>query len=165
MDAFSADKGKLLEWIIARVEANLEELRAGYGAARDAVLSTPHVMKSKREVFGQESAYLANALALNIQEREFELRTLRAMRLPEGPDRAALGCLVGVGGTDGSVESWYLILPACGGIEVPFGETGGAARIVTPGTPVARCLMGRSVGDEVTLPTQPPRVATVQVLL
>ena len=165
MDGFSEDKGKLLEWIIARVEANLEELRAGYGAARDAVLSTPHVMKSKREVFGQESAYLANALALNIQEREFELRTLRAMRLLEGPDRAALGCLVGVGDTGGSVDDWYLLLPVCGGIEVPFGEAGAAARIVTPGTPVARCLMGRCVGDEVTLPSHPPRIATVQVLL
>jgi len=74
------DKRTFLAAVIAQVQTKLEELRAGYGAARDAVLSTPHVMKSKREVFGQESAYLANALALNIQERQHELRTLRGIR-------------------------------------------------------------------------------------
>ncbi len=159
------DKTGLLRAVIGQVEAKLQELRAGYGAARDAVLSTPHVMKSKREVFGQESAYLANALALNIQEREFELRSLQGLRLPGGPDRVALGCLVGVGETDGSVVGWYLILPVCGGMQVPIGEPGTAVRVVTPGTPMAKSLMGRSVGDEVRLPTSPPRIVTVQVLL
>src|SRR5512137_2832552 len=91
------DKRMLLAALMAQVEAKLEELRAGYGAARDAVLSAPHVMKGKREVFSQESAYLANALALNIQERGQELTVLRGLRLPDGPERVALGCLVGVG--------------------------------------------------------------------
>ncbi len=159
------DKGKILAAVIRQVEVGLEELRAGYGAAREAVLSTPHVMKSKREVFGQESAYLANALALNIQEREFELRTLRALRLPDAPDRVALGCLVGLGGAEGSVESWYLILPVCGGLEAPLGGSEAAVRIVTPGTPVARSLMGRSLGEDIRLPTSPPRDVTVRMLL
>jgi len=156
------DKQSLLAAVIARVEAKLEELKAGYGAARDAVLSTPHVMKSKREVFGQESAYLANALALNIQEREHELRTLRGMRLAENPQRVALGCLVGVGIPDGGVEEWYLVLPVCGGMEVlrPGSET--PVRVVTPGTPVAKALLGKSVGDEVALPTIPPRVVAIR---
>src|SRR5512139_1303506 len=120
------DKRELLQAVIVRVEAKLEELRAGYGAARDAVLSTPHVMKSKREVFGQESAYLANALALNIQEREHELRTLRAVRLPVGPDRAALGCLVGLGAPDGGIDALYFILPVCGGMELSAEGSGSA---------------------------------------
>jgi hypothetical protein len=160
----SRDKANLLVQVIAQVEAKLEEMRAGYGAARDAVLSTPHVMKSKREVFGQESAYLANALALNIQEREYELRTLRGVRLPERPDRAALGCLVGVGASDGMIDGLYLILPVCGGMEIPVECGGVPVRIVTPQTPVAKALLGQSVGDEVTLPTTPPRATTVLLL-
>ena len=157
-------KNELLQAVIAQVEAKLQELKAGYGAARDAVLSTPHVMKSKREVFGQESAYLANALALNIQEREHELRTLRGMRLAENPKRVALGCLVGVGDADDAVEEWYLVLPVCGGMEVvrPGGEM--PVRVVTPGTPVAKALLGKSVGDEVALPTNPPRVVVVRLV-
>jgi len=158
------DKGTLLAALIAQVEGKLEELRAGYGAARDAVLSTPHVMKSKREVFGQESAYLANALALNIQEREHELRTLRAVRLPAGPDRAALGCLVGVGTSDGESGALYFILPVCGGMELPAGTGGLAVRVVTPATPVARALLGKSLGDDVMLPGTPPRRLTVRLL-
>ena len=158
------DKRTLLAAVIAQVQTKLEELRAGYGAARDAVLSAPHVMKSKREVFGQESAYLANALALNIQEREHELRTLRGMRLAENPQRAALGCLVGVGSPDGDAQEWYLVLPVCGGMEVLCPGSGTPVRVVTPGTPVAKALLGKSVADEVALPTNPPRVVLIQFI-
>jgi hypothetical protein len=158
------DKRELLAALIAQVEAKLAELRAGYGAARDAVLSTPHVMKSKREVFGQESAYLANALALNIQEREHELKILRGLRLPENAERVALGCLVGVGASGETIEGLYLILPVCGGMEVPVESGGAPVRIVTPQTPLAKALLGKSVGDEVTLPGAPMRVSAVLLL-
>jgi hypothetical protein len=157
-------KSQIMAGAVAQVETKIAELRAGYVAARDAVLSAPHVMKGKREVFGQETAYLANALALNIQEREHELRALRGLRLPEGPERAALGCLVGVGAPDGPVEGLYLILPVCGGMEIPAEAGGVPVRVVTPGTPVARALLGKSVDDEVTLPTTPPRAVVVRAL-
>jgi transcription elongation GreA/GreB family factor len=120
-------------------------------------------MKSKREVFGQESAYLANALALNVQEREHELRTLRIVRLPANPQRVALGCLVGVNDPNIAVDAFYLILPVCGGMEIPFADNR-SVRVVTPATPVAKALLGKMVGDEVTLPTEPPRVVAIQFL-
>lgn len=158
------DKRMLLRALTAQVEAKLAELRAGYGAAREAVLSTPHVMKSKREVFGQESAYLANALALNIQEREHELKILRELHLPEKPDRVALGCVVTVGGADGTIEGCYLILPVCGGMEIAAMSGAVPVRVVTPATPIARALLGKSLDDEVMLPGTPPRHATVRSL-
>jgi transcription elongation GreA/GreB family factor len=37
-------------------------------------------------------------------------------------------------------------------------------RIVTPQTPVAKALLGKSVGDEVALPGAPVRVGTVLLL-
>jgi hypothetical protein len=155
----------ILDTLIDQAEAKLEDLKAGYGAARDAVLSAPHVMKGKREVFGQESAYLANALALNIQERERELRTLRGMRLPERPERVALGCLVGVGAADGAIVGLYFVLPVCGGMEIPAAGGDTLVRVVTPGTPVVQALLGKTIGEDVTLPTNPPRVATVTLLV
>ena len=158
------DSSELLQQVIAQVEAKLVELRTGYGAAREAVLSTPHVMKSKREVFGQESAYLANALALNIQERELELRTLRNLRLPENPQRVLLGCIVGLGSEDGEAAEFYFFLPVCGGMEVHAQSGGVVARVITSGTPIARVLLGKSIGEEVTLPTAPPRVVYVRLL-
>lgn len=165
MEAPDFDKARLLTAAIAQVETKLAELRAGYGAARDAVLSTPHVMKSKREVFGQESAYLANALALNIREREHELKVLRGLRLPEKPERVALGCLVGIAAEGGDAQTFYFVLPVCGGMEVPLAAMGQVARVITGPTPVARALLGKSVGDEVMLPTSPPRLALVSLLL
>jgi hypothetical protein len=159
------DKRMILGALIEQAEGKLSELKAGYGAARDAVLSTPHVMKGKREVFGQESAYLANALALNIQEREYELRTLRSVRLPERPERVALGCLVGVGATDGAIDALYLILPVCGGMEIPVAGGGVPVRVVTPATPLAKALLGKMLDDEVMLPGTPLRETAIRLLL
>jgi len=147
------DKGQVLSALVEQVEAKLNELRAGYGAARDAVLSTPHVMKSKREVFGQESAYLANALSLNIQEREHELKLLRGLTLPRHPERIALGCLVGVGPEDDAAIAFYFVLPVCGGMQIPIAVH--SVRVITPATPIAKALLGKELEDEVRLPNVP----------
>jgi transcription elongation GreA/GreB family factor len=159
------DKAALLATAIENVEKRLEDLQAGYGSARDATLSTPHVMKSKREVFGQESAYLANALALNIQEREHELKVLRAFRLPATPARVSLGCVVGLGTDVGQAQAFYFLLPVCGGMEVSASPSGPTVHVITPAAPMTRALLGRSLGDEVTLPTVPPNTVTITVLL
>ncbi len=164
MNRVGPDKQALLAAVVRQVEAKLEELRAGYEASRDAVLSTPHVMKSKREVFGQESAYLANALALNIQEREHELKTLRSLRLPIVSERVALGCVVGVGGTMEQPDAIYFLLPVCGGMEIGTGRPGPPVRVVTSTAPVARALLGRSLDDEVVLPTAPATRTTITLL-
>jgi transcription elongation GreA/GreB family factor len=155
------DKPQLLASLIGQVEAKLAELRSGYGSARDVTLSSPHVMKGKREVFGQEAAYLANALALSIRERERELQVLQALRLPAAAERVALGCLVGLGEGPARVDGWYLLLPVCGGAEVR-GAAGDLVRVITPAAPIARALLGRAAGDTVTLPSA--AAATVLVL-
>jgi transcription elongation GreA/GreB family factor len=163
LDPNGMKKG-LLAAVIAQVEAKLAELRAGYGSARDATLSAPHVMKGKREVFGQEAAYLANALSLNIQERELELRALRGLRLPAHAERVALGSLVGMK-TEEQSEAFYLLLPVCGGMEISPPEGSPTVRVLTPAAPAAKALLGKEIGDEVVLPTTPPRAATVTFLV
>jgi hypothetical protein len=64
------DKSDLLQRVIHELEQTLQQLEASYATARQAVLDTPHVMKSKREVSGIE------ALARIIRERGS--RTMRA---------------------------------------------------------------------------------------
>ena len=149
MNDIQVDKVRLLQEAVAQVEETLRRLGSGYATAKQATLDSPHVMKSKREVAGIEASYLANALADNIQEREFWLRTLRGFRMPEAPQRAALGCVVGVGPADGPVDRFYFLLPVCGGMVIPLGDGGLTVRVVTPETPVAKALIGKSLGDEV----------------
>jgi transcription elongation GreA/GreB family factor len=159
------DKEKLLREVIAQVEETLRRLGSGYAVARQATLDSPHVMKSKREVTGIEASYLANALAGNIQEREFWLRTLKQVRLPDAPQRAALGCVVGIGRPEGPVERLYFILPVCGGLEVFLEGEMKSVRVVTPETPVAKALIGRSVGDEVKLQQRQDALHTVHMII
>ena len=143
MSHLRIDKARLLQEIIAQVEETLRWMGSGYAAARQATLDSPHVMKSKREVTGIEASYLANGLAQNIQEREHELRVLKNLRLPEFPSRVTLGCVVGVGSPEEPLERLYLLLPVCGGMEIPLGDKGRTVRILTPGAPVAKALLGK----------------------
>ena len=165
MSAITVDKVTLLQAVILQVEETLRRLGSGYTVARQATLDSPHVMKSKREVTGIEASYLANALAGNIQEREFCLRTLRGMRLPDAPERAALGCVVGIGPPDGPAERLYFILPVCGGMEIPVQDDARTIRVVTPETPVAKALLGKSLGDEVRLRKDQERPDSVRLLV
>ena len=148
------DKARVLHKAIAEVEESLRRLGSEYAVAKQATLESPHVMKSKREVTGIESSYLANALAENIQERQVWLQMLRQVRLPEAPRRASLGCVVRVGRAEGLIEQLYFILPACGGMEISLGDGIRTVRIITPETPVARALIGKCVGDDVELQGQ-----------
>jgi hypothetical protein len=152
MNETGIDKARLLREVISKVEETLRRLGSGYAVAKQATLDSPHVMKSKREVTGIESSYLANALAGNIQDREAWLRTLRELRMPEVPERVALGCVVGLGPVDGSVDALYFILPVCGGMEIPArDDRQRIVRVITPGSAVARSLMGKSLGAALDL--------------
>ena len=165
MSDITIDKANLLREAIAQVGETLRRLGSGYAVAKQATLDAPHVMKSKREVTGIEASYLANALASNIQERQFWLRTLREMRMPEAPQRVALGCLVGVGPQEGPVERFYFLLPVCRGMEIPLTEARWTVRIITPETPAARGLLGKAVGEEVEWRTGDGMPAYVRLLV
>lgn len=99
------------------------------------------------------------------QERESWLRTLRGLRLPDAPERAALGCVVGIGPPDGPSERLYFILPVCGGMEIPVQDDARSIRVVTPETPVAKALLGKSLGDEVRLRNGQDRPDSVRLLV
>ncbi len=159
------DKATLMREAVAQVEETLRRLAAGYAVAKQATLDSPHVMKSKREVTGIEASYLANALSGNIQEREFWLRTLKTFRMPEAPERVALGCVVGIGQPDGAVERLYFLLPVCGGMEIRLDPGRRTVRVITPETPVAKALIGKCLGEEIEFPRNPPRLDCVRLLI
>jgi len=133
-------------------EAKLEELKAGMGGARRGMLSTPHVMKSKREVFGQESAYLANALALTSRSGT-RAQTLAGLRPAGEPGARGAGLPGGCGRIGRAIEGFTSFFRYAGD-----GVRWRAAALrpfVTPQTPVAKALPRKSVGDEFPLPTTP----------
>ncbi|HSB71653.1 MAG TPA: hypothetical protein VLH58_11650 [Candidatus Methylomirabilis sp.] len=159
------DKASLLRAIVGQVEETLRRMDSGYATARQATLDSPHVMKSKREVTGIEASYLANGLAQNIQEREHELRDLKSLRLPAAPSRVTLGCVVGVAAPEAEVDRLYFLLPVCGGMEVPLGDGRRTVRVLTPGAPVAKALLGKRLGEELMLPLQPIQPVCVRILV
>ena len=164
MSDLPIDKVSLLRAVVGQIEETLRRMDSGYATARQATLDSPHVMKSKREVTGIEASYLANGLAQNIQEREHELRALRSLGLPVAPSRVALGCVVGVGAPEDEVDCLYFLLPVCGGMEVPLGDGRRTVRVLTPGAPVAKVLLGKRLGEELMLPLRPVKLVCVRTL-
>ncbi len=79
VENMQVDTVKVLQEVVRQEEVTVRPLGSGYATAKQATLDSPHVMKSKREMTGIEASYLANALAGNLQEREFWLRTFRGL--------------------------------------------------------------------------------------
>lgn len=158
-------KPDILRRLIGDVGRTLRELEGSYATARQAVLDSPHVMKSKREVAGIEASYLADGLAQTIRERAGWLRALAATPLPEQPERVGLGCLVGLGRPAGPPETLYFLLPAGGGLELPGEDGAPPVRVLTPGTALARALLGRGLGDPVAIDPGSPAPREIRLLL
>ncbi|MBI4841894.1 MAG: hypothetical protein HY803_12630 [candidate division NC10 bacterium] len=85
--------------------------------------------------------------------------------MPDAPERAALGCVVGIGTPEGPSERLYFILPVCGGMEIPVKDDARTVRVITPETPAAKALLGKSLGDEVRLRSGQDRPDSVWLLV
>ncbi len=100
---------------------------------------------------GIEAAWVADGIAKNLDSRRESLGLLSNLRLPVEPTRAALGCIVGVGPEGGQIEALYFVLPACGGLEITVSGDLPMLRTVMTRAPIAKELIGKSLGDEVNV--------------
>lgn len=151
MNDIKVDKSKILQQVIDLIEEEVVRLRAGYEQARKTSIEAPGRMQSRYDTMGIEAGWVAGGLAKNLNEKMEALRVLRQIRLPDAPELGALGCIIGIGPKNGSIRSFYFILPVAGGISIPLQGTKFTLQTVTPPTPVGRGLIGKSPGDKVTV--------------
>lgn len=131
--------------------------------ARDEAISEESRPENKWDTHSQEAAYLAEGQARLAVEvvRSIEIYTTLPLPAFQASDPAAIGAIVELGRPAAAVaRSWYFLGPRAGGIEVQF--EGRTILVVTPQSPLGRQLIGRRVGEAVTLPGR--ATAPVQIL-
>jgi len=155
------DKAALREAIIRQLEADLALQTAAALNSRAEATDEESKPENKYDMHAQEAAYLAEGQARLVADLREALTHVSSLPLASfGPnDAIALGALVTIE-TDGRPRHYFLG-PRSGGTEVTIGDT--TVLVITPASPLGRQLLGRRLGDPVTLPgsKHPERISRV----
>lgn len=148
-------KTKILEYVIHQTEAEIQRLETGLAHAKHAKLEAPGRMQSRYDTMGVEAGWVADSLTKTISEKSEALAILRRFQLPVQPSRVVPGSLVGLGPKDGEPDDFFFVLPVSGGITYTSEGPPIEVLVITPQAPIARGLLGKTLGEEVRTPSSP----------
>jgi|AntAceMinimDraft_12_1070368.scaffolds.fasta_scaffold12354_2 hypothetical protein len=144
------DKALLLADILAALAiAQTQALNATAEAHRTAT-HTENVAENKYDTLGLEAAYLAHGQSQRVLTCSADLKAFEHLRPTPWPaassiDIGALICL----NTDAAASRWLYLGPGAGGLRVPFGDL--EVVVVTTAAPLGQQLLGRYLGDDISL--------------
>jgi transcription elongation GreA/GreB family factor len=157
------DKSALLQAIVARLEAELALQTEAAHASRTEATDADSRAEGKFDMRGQSAAYLASGqakLATEIAEAITAYQTLPSGRF-ERSAAIAVGALVTLAAR--GTSSVYFLGPTRGGLDLELG--GVPVTVITAHSSLGRSLLGRHVGDTISLPGRPnPSLHTVSDL-
>ncbi len=144
------DKKAVVEALRARVVADLD---AAITSQRDAQEGATHEEarpEGDKDTRAVEASYVARGLAQRVADLQQAASLLANMivRRFAGDDGVAVSALVTCEDGEGA-ESVYFVAPAGGGVKLELG--GRAVGVITPGSPLARAMLGKRPGDELAL--------------
>lgn len=145
------DKARLIQAIIAALEAELALITRAAHSAREEAIDEESRPENQYDMHSQEAAYLAEGqarLAAEIRDHLEHFRALDAASLPSR-EPIALGSVVTLSPATGPSRRYFLG-PRAGGLEVP--DRDGPVLLITPASPLGRQLLGRKNGDLVEVP-------------
>jgi transcription elongation GreA/GreB family factor len=150
--ASRVDKSALLQAIVARLEAELALQTEAAHASRTEATDADSRAEGKFDMRGQSAAYLASGqakLATEIAEAITAYQALPRRRF-ERSEAVAVGALVTLEARGSS--SLYFLGPTRGGLDLELG--GVSVTVITVHSSLGRSLLGRRVGDTITLPAR-----------
>ena len=147
-------KSLLRDAILKQLREELARQSSAAELSRDEAISEESRAENKWDTHSQEAAYLAEGQAKLAQEVVNNIDLYGAMTLPIfGPgEPAALGAIVQLGPVGGGARGtgWDFIGPRAGGLELEI--EGRTILVVTPQSPLGRQLLGKKVGEMVSVP-------------
>ena len=144
------DKTALQQAILAELQSELTLLTEAANTARDEATNEESRSEDKYDMRSQSAAYLAAGQAKLAGEIANAIAAYQALPVRRfGPgEPVATGALVTLEAR--KRLSWYFLGPQHGGLEVRL--NGATIIVVTGASPLGRQLVGRNVGETVTLP-------------
>lgn len=143
-------KKELLALFEAKIAEMLRVLTQSAMEAHAAATHTESKAEDQYDTRGLEASYLAGAQSRRAMELEEVLNTYRFVDLKDfGPDTPiASTALIELRSEEGRTTQ-YLLMPNGGGMSVLW--KGKKVHTITPQSPLGEGLMGKRVGDEISL--------------
>ncbi len=143
-------KSALLDQIRTELRSRLELLSRAAMEAHAAATDPGSKAEGKYDTRSLEASYLAAGQARQVDDLAEAVRIFDGLTLPDfgKADPIDAGALVEV--EIAGETSWFLLVPAAGGLEVFHG--GREITLLTPESPLYQNLIGLSAGDSLDAP-------------
>lgn len=145
------DKPALIRALCVQLEAEIT--RATEAATRTAEGATHEEARPEndKDTRALEQSYLARGQAQRVVDLQVALKQVQFMdvRAFTEDDAIEVSALVQLEQEDDGESRWYFVAPAGGGKKLQLEAA--VVDVLTPQAPLGRALIGRSVGDEVTV--------------
>ncbi|WP_206485250.1 GreA/GreB family elongation factor [Thalassotalea sp. G2M2-11] len=140
-------KKAVIEQILKYLEHELAQLTNAAQAAHSAAIDEQSIAETQYDTLAIEAGYLAQGQSLRAEALAKAIAAIKALPLMES-FKVELGALVQLSQHQAN-HQWLFIAPAAAGFNCQInGET---ITVITPSAPMAKALMGKALGDEVTL--------------
>lgn len=146
------NKTDILRLIIGQLSHDLSVQFNAALAAHEASTHEENIPDNKYETLALEASYVAQGQANRAQELRRALEAYKQLLLLQYDDTSAIGltALVTLSGAEGTVRRFF-IGPLEGGLKLVDERSGAETVVITPASPLGRDLIGRGVGDLVSL--------------
>ncbi|MDO6561839.1 transcription elongation factor GreAB [Amphritea sp. 1_MG-2023] len=145
------DKQQLIIQIVAQLQADLAVNVAAANEAHEAATHEESVAENQYDTLGLEASYLAHGQSQRVQALEADIAAYQQMPLKKFSADMSVGLSALVSLEDSAgCEKCLFIGVAGGGIKIVRRDH--SVIVVTPRAPLGAALIGRFVGDRVTLP-------------
>jgi len=142
-------KKEVVDKLLELLKEKLISIRKEIDQTRQAAIEAPGRMQSRHDSSKQELSYLVDGLLNLLTDFQRDIVILERFKIEKSKSEGiTIGSIIQVK-TEGG-ENFYCILPGGGGTIIDINRIG-KITIVTPQTPLARSLLGKKVGDCITV--------------
>lgn len=150
-------KPALKQELLGLVSRDLDTLVSAHRATREGATHEEAKPENDKDTRALEQSYLARGQAARIEELRAGVEAISALttRSFDGDDPIALGALATLREAEAEADAptdalVVLVSPHGGGHQLAEGRV----RVVTPVSPLGRALLGKRVGEELSLTTR-----------
>ena len=143
------NKTTLLQQLREHLAARIEGFERSAREAHAEATHEQNKAENKYDTRALEASYLAEGQTRQAAEVMQAMEALESFSVRDfaSKDPVALGALVELDGKDGC--AWYFLAPCAGGTELLQDNI--AVLVLTPQSPLGQQLMGRKLGEKLTL--------------
>jgi len=144
------NKTELFNQVLERLQSDLLQARQAAQTAYETATHEENIAENKYDTLGLEASYLATGQARRAETIAQTLNSWKQLLLRPYSDQQGigLGALVEVSDDAGNRQHLFL---GPNGASMKLQQAGHSVQVLGPQAPLGRALLGKQVGEEITL--------------